>query len=288
MKTYKYAPVLLAALLGFAGCDSSVDDAAELSVTSDVAESLAKLTAEDTGGLVDQVGDVMDLATAGDIQSQLEVTSAKFEHHPVERSYNESTGTWTISVTHERGDPEGDRYMTLSKIYEVQFLNADGLPQKFFVTDGATAHAIGFVIVEGSGSLVTPRIDAFRENITGEWMATGVNTDVVTINGTYSRTGGHTITTLEAVRTLEYELALDVHDVMGPKGSRRDLSQKISGTISGTYDAFATFERGDAYREREISRSFTIEINNGEATISVDGHVFGSNVRTGDVTRVGT
>ncbi len=286
MKTHRILSMVAASamLATMVGCDSSTTPDDTVSVNVDVAESLAKLTAEDTGGLVEQVGDVMALATVGGIEAQSDAVSAKFETHPVERSYDETTGTWTISVSREFGDPEGDRYFSFSKTYQVQFLNEGGAPQKFFITDSDTAHAISFVIVEGSGSLTTPRISAQRENITGAWMATGVNTDVVTLNGTYGRTGGHTITTLEAVRTLDYELSLEVVDLVGPKGSRRDLSQKLSGTITGQYDAFATFERGDAYREREISKQFTIVIENGAATITVDGQVFGSNVRSGDLT----
>lgn len=284
MRTKSTLHTLATALMLFAvvGCDSSTDADADFTATQDVAESLAKLTAEDTGGLADQVGDVLELASAGDIQAQSDALG-KSTTHPVERSYDENTGTWTISVTHERGDPAGERYMTLSKVYNVQFLDAVGLPQKFFITEGDTARSISFVIVEGEGTLVTPRIEAARENIAGSWLATGVHTDEVTINGTYSREGGHTITTLAAVRTLEYEMSLEVTDLVGPKGSRRDLSQKLSGTISGSYDAFATFQRGDAYREREISKTFTIVISEGEATINVDGEVFGSNVRTGDL-----
>ncbi len=284
MKTKSMLHTVATALLLFAvvGCDSSTDADADLTATQDVAESLAKVTAEDTGGLADQVGDVLELASAGDIQAQTDALG-KSTTHPVERSYDEQTGTWTISVTHERGDPDGERYMTLSKVYNVQFLDADGLPQKFFITEEDTARSISFVIVEGEGTLVTPRIEAARENITGSWLATGVHTDEVTINGAYSREGGHTITTLAAVRTLDYEVSLEVTDLVGPKGSRRDLSQKLSGTISGSYNAFATFQRGDAYREREISKTFTIVISEGEATINVDGQVFGSNVRTGDL-----
>lgn len=286
MKTNRILSMVAASamLAAMVGCDSStaVDDT--VSANADVAESLAKLTAEDTGGLVEQVGDVMELATVGDIHGQSDAIAAKFDSFTVERSYDEATGTWTISVSRELGDPEGERYLSFSRTYQVQFLNEGGAPQKFFVTASDTAHAISFVIVEGSGTLTTPHISAQRENITGEWMATGVNTDTVTLNGTYGRSGGHTITSLEAVRTLDYELSLEVVDLVGPKGSRRDLSQKLSGTITGQYDATATFERGDAYREREISKQFTIVIEDGTATITVEGQVFGSNVRSGDLT----
>jgi hypothetical protein len=273
-------------LLGSTGCDSVTDDQ-PVAGNEDVAESLAKLTAEDTGGLVQQAADVLELASVGDIQAQTATVAGKDQRDVIERVYDVASGTWTISVSRERGDPEGDRYLTLDKVYEVQFLDANDDAQKFFVTNGDTARAISFVILEGEISLTTPRVTALRDNITGSWMATGVNTSTVTLNGTYSRSGGHTVTTLEAVRTLDYELALPVDELVGPKGSRRDLSQKISGTVSGQYDAVRTFERGDAYREREISREFTITIAEGEATIAVNGEVFQSNVRTGDLTSGG-
>ncbi len=269
-------------LVGLVGCDSSTDEPA-VTATEDVAESLAKLTAEDTGGLVEQAADVMELASVGDIQAQTSVVAGKSLDDVIERSYDDATGTWTISVSRERSDPAGLRTLTVEKVYEVQFLNEGGAPQKFFVTAGDTAHAIRFVIVDGTITLTTPHISALRDNIAGEWMATGVNTDTVTLNGTYSRSGGHTITRLDAVRTLDYDLSLEVEELVGPKGSRRDLSQKISGTVSGEYEALATFERGDAYREREISREFTITISEGEATIVVNGEVFQSSVRTGEL-----
>lgn len=269
-------------MIGVAGCDSSTDDSA-ITANEDVAESLAKLTAEDTGGLVEQAGDVLELASAGEIQAQTAVVAGKSQTDIIERTYDDATGTWTISVLREREDASGERQFSLQKVYEVQFLDANGDPQKFFVTNGETAHAMSFVIVEGTISLTTPRVSAMRDNITGSWMATGVNTDTVTLNGSYFRSGGHTITGLEAVRTLDYDLSLEVEDLVGPKGSRRDLSQKLSGTVSGEYEAFATFERGDSYREREISKEFTITIADGEATIVVNGEVFQSNVRTGEL-----
>ncbi len=269
-------------LIASSGCDSNTEEAA-ISANEDVAESLAKLTAEDTGGLVEQAGDVLELASVGDIQAQADLISGKDWTDIIERSYDDGTGTWTISVTREREDAAGERQFSLHKVYEVQFLNEKGDPQQFYVTSGDTARAISFVIVEGTISLETPRVSALRDDITGSWMATGVNTDTVTLNGTYSRSGGHTITGLEAVRTLDYNLLLEVEELVGPKGSRRDLSQKLSGTISGEYEAVATFERGDSYREREISKHFTITISDGEATIVVNGEVFQSNVRTGEL-----
>ena len=99
----------------------------------------------------------------------------------------------------------------------------------------------------------------------------------------HSYSGAHTLTTENAVRTLVYDLAIDVVDLVGPRGSRRDLSQKISGTLHGAYEAKATFERGDLYRERDIDRAVTIIIEDDESTITVNGEPFEGNVQTGTV-----
>ena len=81
----------------------------------------------------------------------------------------------------------------------------------------------------------------------------------------HSRSGAHTLTTDNAVRTLDSGLAVDV---VGPRGSRRDLSQKISGTLYDAYEAKAPFERGHLYRERDINRAVTIIIEDDESTMS--------------------
>ena len=138
-------------------------------------------------------------------------------------------------------------------------------------------------MVEGQGTLEMPHLSAERTNITGQFVANGDNTDEVTVNGAYSRSGTHTLTTENAVRTLDYGLTLEIIDLVGPRGSRRDLSQKISGTLHGAYEAKATFERGDLYRERDIDRAVTIVIEDGESTITVNGELFAGNAQTGTV-----
>ncbi|MFQ5571082.1 MAG: hypothetical protein ACE5G0_15490 [Rhodothermales bacterium] len=286
MKTHRAIVALLSAalLICAVGCDTAQPDEVDTNASEDVALSVLTLVSEDTGGLLDQVSDVFDLAAAGSIPAQTTALASKHADADsvVERTYDEATGTWTISIERERGTPDGPRYMRISRVYQVQFLNADGVPQQFFVTDADTAHSINFTIVEGSGSLETPHLSAERTNITGQWVATGVNTDQVTVNGTYGRSGAHTLTTHNAVRTLDYGLAVEVVDLVGPRGSRRHLAQKVSGTIHGTYEGKATFTRGNLYRERDISRTVTIVIENGEATITVNGEPFGGNVQTGD------
>jgi len=286
MRTPSYISLLSGVALLFlvAACDTTGANETDLSASDDVAQSLVSLVGEDTGGLLEQAADVFELASAGDIAAQETMTAGKADASvsSSERTYDEATGSWTITLTREIGNPEGPRYLSVHRQYLVQFQNAAGLPQKFFVTQGDTARSIDFTIVEAGGTLISPHLTAERTNISGHWLATGVHTDEVTLNGTYSRSGGHTITTDEAVRTLDYTLALDVFDLVGPKGSRRDLSQKVSGTLTGTYEAVATFERGDAYHEREIQRNVVVVFDHGTATITVNGVQYEGDLQSGD------
>ena len=284
MKLHRMTLAFLSALLLlFAiGCDAagSDDETLTTSASDDVAASVSSLVSEDTGGLLDQVGDLFDMATVDGITASAGKAAGDSLH---DRSYDEATGTWTVSFTREHTSDDGLRHATMSRVYQVQFLDAGGTPQQFFITDDDTARSINFTIVEGSGTLETPHLSAARSNITGAFTATGVHTDEVTVNGTYSRSGAHTLTTANAVRTLDYDLAVEVIDLVGPRGSRRDLSQKISGTVNGTYSGHATFTRGDLYRERDIDRTVTIIIDNGEASITVNGNTYAGNAQTGDV-----
>lgn len=271
MNTFRTTLSLLSLLflLVATGCDSNnVQDDNTLSVTADVAESVSMLLAEDTGGLTDQLADAFTLATTGDL------TSAGKSQDPIQKTYDATTGTWTITFTREFDNPTGTRSGSIHRVYEVQFLDANGNPQQFFITEGSKASSIHFVIVEGSGTFETPRLTGERTNIAGDWLLTGTDTDTITINGTYSRSGGHTLTTAEATRTLDYDVTFEMQDLAGPKDSKLDLAEKISGTLTGVYEGNATFTRGDAYREQDFSGTVIITIENGEATIDVEGDRF--------------
>jgi hypothetical protein len=270
-----------AVILGLAACDSSeseLDAAASL----DVAESVATLVSEDNGGVLEQVVDVFELASAGTIEAQTAGIAGKLiSGSTVERSYDESAQMWRIQISREREDSDGDRYMSMERTYAVQFLDGGGIPQKFLVTAGVHARSMTFRIDDGGSTLHTPRIEAETRDLSGEWTATGIDTDVVTLSGTYHREGSHKITGAEAERTLEFSADLTVTDLTGPKGSRLDLSRKLSGTIEGHWEGKATFTRGDIYRERQIDRDVTIEIQDGVQTIYVDGEQLSADVRTG-------
>ncbi|WP_457654478.1 hypothetical protein [Rhodocaloribacter sp.] len=262
-----------------AGCDtveSTTNPEADLTLDQDVAESVGVLMAEDTGGLLEQAGDAFALATAEGI------TASAKNGTSVERTYDEATGTWTITVSRKAGNPMGTRTMSLSRVYEVQFLNADGEPQKFYVTEGDTAQTMTLRLVEGSGTFETPRVKAVRTDLSGELVATGIDTDEVTLNGTYHGSGEHELTTPGITRTLTYEMTLEVIDLVGPRGSRMNLSEKVGGTLIGRYIGTLTIRRGDVLEQHDIDREVRVEIVDGEMTITINGVPYDFDPASGD------
>ncbi|NUM69103.1 hypothetical protein HUU39_28195 [candidate division KSB1 bacterium] len=273
MKAKKYLRLLFPAVaaLALAACSNEdpVSSSASLSATEDAAESLASALGADNGGAIDQVSDVIELAGTGGLQKPA-------EDDPV-------TGTWTLLLQRERGNPNGVPYAEISRTYTYQFLNQNGQPQKYWRVGADTAYTIVFNIVEGTGTHRTRRLSQQLTGLSGTFTATGVNTRLVTINGTYARSAVDTITTRNAVRTLDHALSLTFTNVQGPRGSRLDLSRKISGTVSGTYTAKVTFQRGDSYRETNINRTFTIVLGNGKASINVGGQSFAGDLTSGEL-----
>jgi hypothetical protein len=122
--------------------------------------------------------------------------------------------------------------------------------------------------------------------LSGSFTATGVNTRLVTINGNYERSAVDTITTRNALRTLDHTLKLTFTNVQGPVGRRLDHQRKFTGTISGTYTAFVTFQRGESYSEKNINRDFTIELGDGECNINIRGLRFVGDLLLGELKRL--
>ena len=271
----------LSLILG-TGCQSNSStepDETNITASQDVAESVAGDIGEDTGGAMDQVGDLLVVAGGGNFNS----LGKKSANESASSGYDSVNGVWTITVSRERGILTGLFYASISRKYTAQFLNANGQPQKFFITDGDTAHTVNFAIVEGSGNHKTLRLFQELTELSASFVATGTNTGTVTINGTYHRAAMDEITTLRAERTLDHALDLSFIDVTGPRGSRSDLSRKVSGRITGTYTATATFTRGDAYSEQNIQRDINIVLGDGQAQIAVNGQGYTSDVETGEL-----
>jgi len=266
----------------FTGCskDNTLEPTADsLDVNSDVAESVAGAVGEESGGVVDQVGDVIDLTR----QFQLGKSMADGFIDQREATYDESTGTWTLVIERERGIVGTVPFGTWDRTFTYQFLNSDAQPQKFFITDSDTATSIVFNIVDGDGYYKNFRLSHDLKEIVGSFVATDTNTDMVTVNGTYRRAAVDTITTQSFTRISDHILDLTITDVKGPKGSRRNLAQKVSGTISGTFHADITFDGERGYAEKTVDKEINIVIGDGEATIEVNGSSYMSDVQSGQI-----
>ena len=253
---------------------ATIDDA-------DIAMSVATVITEDGGGVVDQLGDMSVQASNQGIQA----ISAGFggmgscRHNA---TYDSLTQTWTIVIFRERGEPADSVYHLFERTHTLQFLNQAGTPQKFWITDGDTAMQIIFDIVSGSGEHKHPHRHHILKSIGGGWTADNVNTDMITVNGTYQRAALDTIFRQNGMRISDHTLDLTLTDVTGPRGSRRDLSQKVSGSITGTYHAFVTVIKSDTTFTNEITRDINIELGSGNASITVGGHRYRYNTGTGE------
>jgi hypothetical protein len=208
--------------------------------------------------------------------------------------YDSTTGWWTLTLDRQRGLTSGYTYAEMHRVYQYQFLNSKGEVQKFWRTDNGngsvdTAYTINHKIISGTGRHQTRRLAQNLMSLSAQWQATGTNTGTVTINtinnAPYTRHAIDTVKTLSATRTLDHTIALTFTSVKGPRGSRLDVAQKTSGTITGHYEATVSFTRGDLYKTRTITRDFTITLGggNGRASIVVDNTLYTADVQTGEL-----
>lgn len=292
MKSPKFVHLLFTAFAAFAmtACDnqSPVSSQNDEIATEDAAESIASAIGSDNGGAADQLSDVMEIASFGRLQAQAEEGLSKTSGFgKIDTSYDAATGTWTLKLSRERGNPNGVPYAQFSRTYTYQFLNKTGQPQKYWKVGADTAYTIKFNIVEGTGTHRTNNLSQQLTGLSGAFTATGVNTRMVTINGTYQRSAVDTITTRNSVRTLDHTLKLTFTNVQGPRGHRLELTRKFTGNISGTYDAKVTFQRGESYSEKTINRTFSIELGDGHANLDIRGLKFKCNLILGELIRLG-
>ncbi len=152
----------------------------------------------------------------------------------------------------------------------MRFLDADGLPQMHYLQDAVAAATVEYAILSGTGTHRTLRMEHNLLSLEAAFVVTNADQDTVTINGSYARSAGTVLTNPRFVRTHDSTLQLELIDVMAPRSADHDLSQAVSGTVSGVYDALITFTRGDDYREKDIHREFTVDLADGEGMLTMD------------------
>ncbi len=264
-----------------AGCKKSDSNpvAADQTVTTtdDAADAVSDALASNNGGAMDQVNDVFELAGGVGVGAEsLGKTAADSTYWS--KTFDSTTTKWT---THLYKQKSGLLYYGIwTREYQYQFI-ANGKAQKFRApTGGSVADSIIHQIIPGgcSGYFWTPRLTHHLTSLSASWVAS--NTDTVTINGTYARSGVDTITVAARKgRVLVSSLSLTFKNVKGPRGSRLNRSEKTSGEIDGIYTATVTVTGKTPFT---ITKTFTIILGGGSATYTIDTTKYVRDLATGD------
>ncbi len=261
---------------------------ATATVDKDAAQAVAADVATDSGGLTDQLSDIAlalnGLGGGGAKDGQPSFPDSTFVH---ERSrsaiYDSLTGTWTITLSRENGFPDGTPYHAMTRVFTLRLLGPGGQPQMFRVVDGDTATSAEYAIVSGTGLLRTQRRSHTLNELSGAFTITGLNQEMLVVNGTYHRDASNVLTTPRFVRTLDGVLDVTLTDVTVPRLPRVAFCDGVSGSITGTWVADITVTRGDDYLEQHVERQIAIELGGCEAEIHCGGFRFFAPLGGGDV-----
>ncbi len=283
-------PAVTLSLLLVTGCAKnsnnpvSATGSGQATATEDAADVVAGAVGSNSGGALDQASDVMQASAGAGSFGTTGITegNAVAFSDTVEKTYNPSDTSWSIYIHRERGSANGLVYGTWSRNYWVQFLDSLDVPQPLRYYNGHAAAAIHWKTLSGTGYFHNPRVAHVLDSLSSNWLATGTNTDTVTLNGTMRRVASDTIKTHNMLRVSTHTLQVTFVDVKGPRGSRFDPALKYSGTITVVYTGTVTFIRGTAYAEHNVNRTFTINLGTSEMT-SNDGKVFSIDLANGEV-----
>ncbi len=294
-----FTALLIGVLLLSTGCknDDAVNPIAENLASEDAANVIAGEVGTESGGVNDMLSDMTDLRSSplfanedGGMAFLNETGTGRYGTYT--RTYNPDTQTWTVVIDASFQNPV--RSGSWRREYQY-FFSKNGVKQPFFITAGVMADKITFTIVESgcSGQFSNPRVShqlrALRGSVEAAVSISNGDT-LLTVNSLEPRYRAaiDSIRIRGGLRTSDHNITLTLTNVVVPTrfdqrlpeqniGGRRFRNVRpISGTISGTYNAFITFQRGDTYNEREVTRNFTITFGNSIGE-SVDVEITGVN-----------
>ena len=298
-RTLTIATAVLAVLIGGTGCKkNSTAPVVNTGVTSsqDAAQSIANAVGEDNGGVTDQMGDVADATGSAGISANVGAASPEESlmksvvtaGDSVSKTFNASDTSWTIYVSRSRVGLFG-RQAGFTRTYYMKFIDQNGLALLRYITATSpadTASTIIFMALNGSGYTITRFVSTHLLSITSDFTVTGANTSVITLNGTFSRTGTDTIKTATGERALNYTLVGTLQNVTRPRIPRYTLGPTIrratGGTITGTYTATVSVLKGDSYSERSFTKTFTVTFGDNTGSIDVAGAKFTCDLQSGE------
>jgi hypothetical protein len=248
-------------------------------VDDDIATILAAGIAADNGGAADQLVDIGSLATGEGLRATHLVTG---EGGGTEQLiYNASSGTWHWAFTRQYSGANGLYTAHVARTYEWRFLKKGGQPQVAYIHNGDTAYTIELSILSGSGRHEIPMLSHTLNSLSGYLIATGTNTDVMTIDGWWSRAAVDTVRTRAAVRAIENTCSLAVEGMQCPRAGADVIWRTLAGTVTGLLSATIEFTEGDAYAQDSVSREIAIDIDSGMAAITVGDSTWSCEIRHG-------
>ena len=279
------ALLLLPAAL-FIGCQKTAATGPDLTdgevTNEDIAISVANLICEESGGTLDQIGDILEIIST-DIQNPPSKTDPAAGVITREAVYDSVLQIWTIHVEKERGTPADSIYSKFSRTYTMQLYNAEGTPQQYWITDGDTASAFDVDIVDGTGVHYGPHISHQLTALDGSWHGTGADTPIITINGIFHRAALDSLFRPRGTRISDHAVSLTLTDVTGPRGSRINLTRKVSGTVTGQFTADVEIIKENVTITKHIVKDISIDLSASHTRIKVGPQWFFVHPGSGEV-----
>lgn len=203
--------------------------------------------------------------------------------------YDPATGEHTIAFERTIDTPRMEKSMSTELVYIFQ--DAEGGFLEFPRLD---ADAVASVAFEGerSGSMAVERTRGQQQGLhtsdfvhTANWVLSGVDADVMTLEGSQARSGSSTIET-RRLGTLErtFSMSMNLIDVTiaSPTSDEQSLENVVSGTIEFAVAVTITKDGETTTREYEGTIELT---SDGYALMRVLGlrHLFRIDLYDGDV-----
>ncbi|MDP1676325.1 MAG: hypothetical protein Q8L88_05610 [Bacteroidota bacterium] len=261
------------------GCDKNGVASEDSSVLyEDAAESISAAMGDESGGAMESFVDIS--AVAGESSGSRAFSKISGENSVMTvatpRVYDAATGWWTVTIDRSRTGIIVSA--SVQRVYQYQF-QKNGVVQKDRITGTDTANTLKFKIVSGSGFFRNQRVHHNLTQLQGGWTATKIDNDTVVINSdtTFVRAGVDSIITRNMIRTFTHTTTMEFINIKALRykptltGWRDNFHNAVSGTVNGTFNATITFERGTAYKERTINKTFTVDLAAGTGSLTING-----------------
>ncbi len=287
----KYLAVVILAVFTLWGCKENSTEPTTItdlsSTTDEAAYNVSTQLSESSSGVADQIGDAFTLAFPTSFAKMLD--GAKDTTFKT-RVWDNVNKLWTVTV--DRKIPEQSMRVThtFTRVYTIQYLNKNNEPMMYWKVGNDTAYTIKFKILEGTSYFKNPIITHRLLNLVADMTITNANKATVTMNGTMKREGSDTVAAKNLTKTHNYKLDLKFENVTGPRRNKLALQNKLSGTITGTYEAVVSYKLGDTYQEETITKVINIQLDGTgkyELRIGDKGNQvrFGGNLGTPGISR---